>query len=175
MFEQPEPGDGAAGGGSTSSTSSTGSTASIEPTCVDFCSAKAANGCASPDCENICDALFNGVCDATIRPFLECVPELLNQDCVPNFPEDPQFPCTVASDDFSCNPECGSVSSEIDGFGCVGEAECSFGLVRTACDDAGTCLCSVDGLTVGSCSAVLGGVDGCIPALNCCKLFIPDL
>jgi hypothetical protein len=176
VFEQSEPGDGAAGaGGSTSSTSSTGSTASIEPTCVDFCSAKAANGCASPDCESTCDALFNGACDDTIRPYLECVPDLLNADCVPQFPEDPLFPCSVASVYLSCNPSCGSVSSEIVGSGCKGEAACGVGLVTTECNSEGVCVCSLDGLAIGTCNALLRGVDGCIPSLNCCKLLIPGL
>ena len=175
VFEQASSGDGGGPTGSGAAGSSGTTSSTTNPTCSAFCIAQAAAGCASADCESTCDALFNGACDDTIRPYLECVPDLLSADCVPQFPEDPLVPCTVASDDLSCNPSCGNSSSEIVGSGCKGEAECAVGLVTTECNSGGVCVCSLDGLALGTCNALLGGVDGCIPSLNCCKTLIPVL
>ncbi len=175
VFDPTASDDGGGGASDNVGGGSTGATSPVNPTCVAFCAATAEAQCASVNCESTCGVLFNGECDDTIRPFLECVPDILGSTCVAGFPEDPQAPCTVASDDLSCSSSCGDGSATLQGVGCVGQSSCDFGVVDTSCGNDGVCTCSLNGTFLGSCNAILAGVYGCIPALNCCKLLIPEL
>lgn len=166
-----EPAGGAGGEPVGGESGSGGSSIPIPPICTEYCEAAALKGCppAATNCEINCALLFPGDCEDAVTAFLSCAPAQTIASCEIAYGSDgPSGVCMAADDElYSCG-SCEIGGAQTANGGCEGSYSCG---IATDCDANGACSCTINGLWVGGCTAIIGGIDACSPGLSCCRMY----
>lgn len=136
--------------------------------CERYCNDSFSAGCppAFDTCVESCQTLFLGTCEQKLADYLEAIPFGLSQTCLVGLDEGRR----AAMDELAKCQYCGDGWANLVGDrGCESSFVCG---LAARCDDDGVCFCAQGDHLVGTCRAIVAGIDACMAGTSCCMVFL---